>query len=376
MTLSIKKGGSKNLDAPQAVKALHQEINQSDIALVIFFCSPAYDLKALATAFNYYFVGVKVIGCTTAGEITPLGYLHNSLVGVSLSSHDFDISTHCIQNLNLTGVTDFSQQVVDLKDEITKINPAATIQNMFSFLLIDGLSVLEEVLVSALHNSLDGIPLVGGSAGDEVDFGTTSLFYDGQFYDNCAILVLMHTLHPFKVFKTQHFVETDKKMVITEADSKNRIVFEINGEPAATEYARLVNLEITELTPMMFATYPVVLKIGGEYFVRSIQKVNEDGSLTFYCAIDIGLVLTIAKGIDLLDDLQHAFDKVHAEIGQPELVLGCDCILRHLELDRKDIKTAAGEIMVKNNVIGFSTYGEQFNAMHMNQTFTGIAIAD
>ena len=27
-----------------------------------------------------------------------------------------------------------------------------------------------------------------------------------------------------------------------------------------------------------------------------------------------------------------------------------------------------------NNVIGFSTFGEQFQAMHVNQTFTGAAI--
>jgi len=25
-------------------------------------------------------------------------------------------------------------------------------------------------------------------------------------------------------------------------------------------------------------------------------------------------------------------------------------------------------------VIGFNTYGEQFNGMHLNQTFTGVAI--
>jgi len=25
-------------------------------------------------------------------------------------------------------------------------------------------------------------------------------------------------------------------------------------------------------------------------------------------------------------------------------------------------------------VIGFNTYGEQFNGMHINQTFTGVAI--
>src|SRR5690606_39804550 len=61
------------------------------------------------------------------------------------------------------------------------------------------------------------------------------------------------------------------------------------------EYARAVGLEVTELTPQIFAAYPVMLRIGGEYFVRSIQKANPDGSLTFYCAIDTGLVLTVDR---------------------------------------------------------------------------------
>ena len=48
--------------------------------------------------------------------------------------------------------------------------------------------------------------------------------------------------------------------------------------------------------------------------------------------------------------------------------------LRHLEIDRRGIKEEIGEILTRNNVIGFSTYGEQYNAMHVNQTFTGVAI--
>ena len=56
------------------------------------------------------------------------------------------------------------------------------------------------------------------------------------------------------------------------------------------------------------------------------------------------------------------------------LVLGCDCILRFLEAQELGLRTRVGEIMVANNVIGFATYGEQFNAMHVNQTFTGVAL--
>jgi hypothetical protein len=32
--------------------------------------------------------------------------------------------------------------------------------------------------------------------------------------------------------------------------------------------------------------------------------------------------------------------------------------------------------LAANNVIGFSTYGEQFRSMHLNQTFSGVAFGD
>jgi hypothetical protein len=76
----------------------------------------------------------------------------------------------------------------------------------------------------------------------------------------------------------------------------------------------------------------------------------------------------------MVANLQKAFDDVQAAIGPPQLVLGCDCILRRLETEREGIKDRIGDIFTRNNVIGFATYGEQFNSMHVNQTFTGIAI--
>ena len=164
-------------------------------------------------------------------------------------------------------------------------------------------------------------------------------------------------------------------MVVTEADPVARIVTEINAEPAGREYARLVGLAVDKLTPMIFATHPVVVKVGGRYYTRSIQKVNEDESLSFFCAIDKGIVLTVARGTDLLQSVSRLFDEIALEIGPPQLVIGCDCVLRSLELEQSQLKEEAGKLFAANNVIGFSSFGEQFHAMHVNQTFTGVAIA-
>ncbi len=118
-----------------------------------------------------------------------------------------------------------------------------------------------------------------------------------------------------------------------------------------------------------------MVRIGGNSYVRSIQKVNDDESLTFFCAIDEGIVLTVAQGVDMVKNLEDAFAAVERELGPPAIVLGCDCILRYLEIGQRGTVDAIGKIFVANNVIGFATYGEQFNATHVNQTFTGVALS-
>jgi hypothetical protein len=89
--------------------------------------------------------------------------------------------------------------------------------------------------------------------------------------------------------------------------------------------------------------------------VRSIQKANADGSLTFFCAIENGLVLRVAKGVDLLQNLEQAFAGIRAEIGPPQLVLGYDCILRKLEIAQSSAKDRIGELLQQNNTVGFHT---------------------
>ncbi len=118
----------------------------------------------------------------------------------------------------------------------------------------------------------------------------------------------------------------------------------------------------------------MVVRVGDHCFVRSIQRVNPDHSLTFLCAIDEGVVLTVGQGGDLMGNLRHSFDDIAQAIGPPELVIAFDCILRGLELDQRHIRAEAGMLMDRNNVAGFCTYGEQYEAMHMNQTLAGIAI--
>jgi hypothetical protein len=246
---------------------------------------------------------------------------------------------------------------------------------LLGFLLVDGLSMVEELLTSTLHHALGGMTLVGGSAGDNLAFHETRVCFDGAFLQSAAILVVFHADLPFVPIKFQHFIPTDLKLVATSAQPKIRVVETFNGIPAAKAYAKALGLSVEKLDAGVFSAHPLMLMVGDDYYVRSIQRVLPDGGLVFYCAIDEALVFTLGQRADsALAIAGRAFEDVVQAIGEPQVILGCDCILRRLELEEAGLDLEIGGLFARQRVVGFSTYGEQWNGMHVNQTFTGLAL--
>ncbi|MEM9813256.1 MAG: FIST N-terminal domain-containing protein, partial [Pseudomonadota bacterium] len=242
----------------------------------------------------------------------------------------------------------------------------------FALVLIDGLSRQEDQLVGCLPPGLGPVPLFGGSAGDGARFENTLLAIDGTIHRHAAVLTLVRSLSPVRVFSHDHFAPTGVRMVVTRADPANRIVSQINAEPAAAEYARLVGKDPGQLSPFTFAAHPVVVRLGGRHHVRSIQQVTPSGDLVFFSAIDEGVVLTVAEPCDMASHLSSKLEEL-ARPAQPDALLVCDCILRRIEAGEKQMTNRISRLLSEHRVTGFSTYGEQFGAMHVNQTMTGVA---
>lgn len=185
---------------------------------------------------------------------------------------------------------------------------------------------------------------------------------------------MFETSLPFATFKLQHFATSTRKVVVTAATAHERRVLELNGEPAADVYAEVLGLRREELGAGVFSRHPLVLQVAGDDYICSIQMMHPDGSFSLFCAIDEGVVLPVGDGLDALDVLRGAFERVSNAVPDPALVLGCDCILRRLEFEEKGMDQRVGEFLAERSVLGFSTYGEQYNGLHVNQTFTGVAI--
>jgi hypothetical protein len=162
-------------------------------------------------------------------------------------------------------------------------------------------------------------------------------------------------------------------MVVTGADPARRIVHQINAEPAALEYARILGKDPAQMTPFTFAAHPVLVRVGGQHYVRSIRQVAENDELVFFSAIDEGLVLTLAEARDMVDHLRDGLAGLVRQGRAPADILACDCILRRIEAQDRQMEGRLSALLSRAHVTGFSTYGEQFNAMHVNQTLTGVA---
>lgn len=370
----IRTAQSCAADPREAVNEFHAGVKSPNMALVIFFCSSEYDLDALAAEMRSRFSGVQIVGCTTAGEIGPAGYREHSLSGASFPADSFAAAVGLLDDLQQFEIARGYTFAQTLMQKLETLAPQSRADNSFALLLIDGLSVREEPVTHVFQDALGRLPLFGGSAGDGMKFAKTYVFYDGRFHSDSAVLILVSTPLPFRIFMAQHFATTEERAVVTAANTADRLVMEINGLPAVQEYARLIGMDASQLHSGHFAASPFVVRIGGTDYVRSIQKANRDGSLRFYCAIEEGMVLRLAHSDDLEQNVVQTFEQIHDAIGPLRLVIAFDCIFRNLEMTRCGVKHRVGEIFRKNRAVGFSTYGEQYRGVHINQTFTGVAI--
>lgn len=371
---SIRTACSKASDARQAAQELWRELEPITAACVIFFCSSDYELEELANSLSELSQDVPVVGCTTAGEISPWGMTQSTITAFGLPAEQFVVETILFNKL-----ASFSaDQAFDTVKEKVQVleNRAITSAagQSFALSLLDGMSIREELVLKSLNEALNGIPLVGGSAGDNLNFGDTYVYYQGVFYNDAAVMILVNTVCPFEVMSNHHFVADSEKLVVTRADPLNRVALEFNAEPAALEYCRIMGLSLEQLNPRIFSLYPLAVQVGENLYIRSIQQINDDLSLTFFCAIDTGVVLTKAKDGGIISHFKGMMRDVCDSIGEPQLVIGYNCIHRCIEVDEKKLTLELSQLYQDHHVIGFNTYGEQCDGLHMNHTFTGVAI--
>ncbi|PCD76887.1 FIST N-terminal domain-containing protein [Pseudothioclava arenosa] len=357
-------------DVADPLGALSETLGPGPFSLVLLFVTPALPLEPLVSEAGARFPRAAICGCTTSGEITGEGYVQGRIVAFAFPAPGFAVETLVIEGLDRLDTRALIADLLTARQALAR--RAEQHRNELAILLVDGLSGQEDALVAALSGGLGPVPMVGGSAGDGGAFERTLLFCDGRILENAAVLCLLRSACEARSFSFDHMHASEARMVVTSADPANRIVARINDEPAALEYARLVGVPADQLSSVVFAAHPVLVRAGGRHHVRAIQHAGDDHSLCFFAAIDEGVVLTLAEPEDIATHLEAELARLSQQRA-PSAILGFDCIFRRIEAEGRQKTGEVSRILARHQVAGFSTYGEQIGAMHVNQTLTGVA---
>lgn len=369
-------GSSLRIDGIGAVEEATTDWTETP-EMVFAFYSSQHDGGSVASALAERFPGAPIVGCSTAGEHLDGRHQRNSLVVSGLCDTGVDWVVESVD-----GLADFDDERGDALArtlfERHGADPETIDPDEFvALLFVDGLCRVEERISSALADGLAGVALVGGSAGDDLAFERTTVLHNGTAAEGRATVVLARSRGTkFHVVKHQHFTTTPAMLAVTRADPAQRRVYEFDGYPAAEAYARALGVAPAELGTSASFSHPLLFRCDGEIYVRSIQTVNDDGSMTFYCAIEEGMVLQVGSH----HEMREALESDLAALGTPERVdflLGFNCVLRALEATDRESWDALGDVVssVSRASIGFDTYGEQLNGLHINQTLVAVAFS-
>lgn len=353
-------------DSQQISKMIGDGLAGQQLALVLLFC-PEGDKVTPICADISRDCGkqCRVLACSSAGGFSFAGYDDQSVIAIAFPATSFAAKAVWLTRLRQHMALDWMTTLRNLSDGFS----ARLGQNRFGLLLIDGASGREEVVTATIDATIPELLVLGGSAGDGLRFGQTRLAMDGDERPESALFCMIATDFDIEEIVFDHFHPVGEPMVVTDADPDNRIIHEINAEPAAVEYARLIGLPEAELGPEAFAENPLLTRLGGRHFVRAISGITPEGGLSLMSSIDVGAILTIGRPESLTEGLRLRLE----QIGPAELVLGFDCIMRRIAIERAGEQEVLDNLCRNHRLAGFHTYGEQHGGIHVNQTFVGLA---
>ncbi|MDH2328895.1 FIST N-terminal domain-containing protein [Cereibacter sp. SYSU M97828] len=333
-------------------------------AAVMLFASDGEALAPLSQELGGRFVAARIMGCSSAGGFAFGSYDSDGVVAIGLPSAHFAVSAVPLRGLHDAAALQWMGALRSASEGLGTV-PG---RSRFGILLIDGLSQREELVSAMIDATLPGLLVLGGSAGDGLRFGRTHLALDGRAVDG-AVFCLMETDFRIEEVIFDHISPTPTRLVITDARPEERLILEIDAEPAADEYARLIGAVRADLGPAHFAEFPLLVRIGGQQFVRAISGVTEGGGLRLMSSVATGEVMTIGRAEDLTFGLEERLSRLEGAA----LILGFDCILRRIALERAGQQGIVARLYHDYNVAGFNTYGEQHRGIHVNHTFVGLA---
>ena len=372
----------------QAKDKLERSACNATADMSIVYCSSRYDYQEVIDVVREETNKAPLLGCSTAGEFTEWAVGNGGIAVGLVSSDDIKFFTSMVEGVK----EDPELAVRTVANEFpSKFDDGYS--HLCAIMLIDGLAgVGEEVtlLASSAFNQIFGknVMLVGGAAGDDLRFETTTLFSDNRVASDALSVCLLASKKPFFTGVQHGHVPVSPPLHITRADGC--VLYEIEGRPAwevwkeqTAEAARSIGIDTDKLEePDAIGTYLMRFELGlstkaGQYKIRIPLSKNEDGSLNFGCTIPEGAVFRLMESKQAYQ-IQSAREAAEIAMmnanGNVEIASAFifDCACRGLILGDELCKGIGQFKSILGNIpmLGCETYGEicmepgQFSGFH------------
>lgn len=353
--LTVRVAVSHEPDTGLAWEALQSALFDMQPDALILFCSSGHALNLIAEQLAN--TRLPVLACTSAESAPTIQAM--AMRGANLSLQRFAFAP--LSSGLAEAASDAKMQA--LLDAVQNRRAEA---HQVGLLLVDGLSRTEEWLAHTLYTKLPQVPFLGGSAGDELRFERTAVYWQGAFHSDMAVFGLFELDTPISLFQSELVGGRGEPMVITLADVQRRAVLQLNGLPAAEVYAAALGIREDALTPSIWRQHPLMVTVGNDQVARAISHIASDGALVCLSAVESGLIATIGEAARHPTDINDLVQRARMRVDNVAGLLLIDCALNVRREDASSPTHATPTITLRS-------FGEQFNGQHLNASVAGLA---
>jgi hypothetical protein len=338
------------------LQALGQEPNACWL-----FCSPGKGLRSLLKGVYEAAGTQKLVGCTTAGEISTDGFRVGSAVLGGIVSDQINFKIAATHNISQNSEYAGRHLAKSLSDSICYVQ-------LFS----DGITGNGSAILRGMDSVFTKtIPVAGGTSGDAGEFLKTWQFHGDQVLSDAAVAIGFHG--DFKLGTGVQSGWTPIGLPKKVTRSAGNVLYELNGESALNVYERFLGRHAQKL-PAVGVEYP--LGLVGQFdspeecehlLLRATMSVNrKERSISFAGELPEGALvyLTCGDRASLLDATQKAVDQAMQDLGQvtkPAIVFFYSCMARKTLLGlrtKEEFERVRAQLDPDVPILGFYTYGE------------------
>ncbi len=365
--MAIKVASSTTGDIQEVLK----DINQPGIQLIIYYYSINLKSRELHKIIQEKYPHVKSMGCTMIGGWSDKGAIDNGIVALSLSDNEVEnvvISFQTGVKSNPAGaakklIEDISRQI-----DLEELNPL----DYYGIILFDGLCLGEVIMRELTVSKKFTVPIIGGAAADDLTFTETLVSAGSQVSSDAVALMIVKSKVPFYYNHYVHYEPTGSDFIISNATPDKRIVWEIEGKPAAEYYAKLLGLHrVEDINNSSFSNNPLGVVIGEAVYTRSPNSIIDGKGIQFYCSIEAGTKMYLLKKTNIIENAKKSYDDAKQYLEKIQGAMLFNCVLRYLEMKQENNLKQFAEVFNDIPFIGFNTYGEELFTHH-NQTLTAL----